>query len=82
VIEAEDFVLEHFDIDLDPHNPGEIRIGMLQLPNASAWRSISGRTSYIIAPDGKIIAGYTKLDPSDHVSQMLAALKDWRAKRR
>ena len=46
VVEAQDFVLEHLDLDLDPRNPGEIRIGLLQLPDAPAWRSISGRTSY------------------------------------
>ena len=54
----------------------------LQLAGVTVPGDLSGRTSYVIAPDGKIIAGYTKLDPSDHVSQMLAALKDWRAKRR
>ena len=46
VIETQDFVLEHLDVDLDPRNPGEIRIATLQLPNAPAWRSITGRTSY------------------------------------
>jgi autotransporter translocation and assembly factor TamB len=46
VLEAQDFVLEHLDVDLDPHNPGEIRIATLQLPNAPAWRGVSGRTSY------------------------------------
>ena len=54
----------------------------LELAGVTVPGDLSGRTSYVIAPDGKIIAGYTKLDPSDHVSQMLAALKDWRAKRR
>jgi len=44
--EQQDFVLEHFDLELDPKNPGELRIGTLQLPNAPAWRSISGRSSY------------------------------------
>ncbi|MEY2490215.1 MAG: translocation and assembly module TamB, partial [Verrucomicrobiota bacterium] len=44
--EKQDFVLEHLDIDLDPRSPGELRIAALQLPNAPAWTSISGRTSY------------------------------------
>ena len=42
----QDFVLEHFDLELDPKNPGELRLATLQLPNAPAWKSISGRTSY------------------------------------
>lgn len=41
-----EFALEHFDLDLDPKNPGELRIARLQLPNGPAWKSISGRTSY------------------------------------
>ena len=46
VMEKQDFVLEHLDADLDPHHPGELRIARLQLPDTSAWTSISGRTSY------------------------------------
>jgi peroxiredoxin len=42
---------------------------------------LSGRTSYVVAPDGKIVFAYTKLDPSEHVSQTLGAVKAWRAKR-
>jgi autotransporter translocation and assembly factor TamB len=42
----QDFVLEHFEINLDPDKSGELRIAKLQLPNAPAWTSISGRTSY------------------------------------
>jgi peroxiredoxin len=52
----------------------------LDLPAAKALGDISGRTSYVIAPDGTVVSAYTKLDPSDHVSQTLAAVKAWRAK--
>lgn len=41
---------------------------------------LSGRTSYVVAPDGKVVFAYTNLDPSDHVTQTLAAVKAWRAK--
>ncbi len=41
---------------------------------------LSGRTSYVVAPDGKVVFAYSNLDPSDHVSQTLAAVKGWRAK--
>jgi autotransporter translocation and assembly factor TamB len=42
----QDFVLEHFDVDLDPKNPSELRIATLQIPNAHAWAKIAARTSY------------------------------------
>ena len=39
----------------------------------------SNRTSFVIAPDGKIIAEYSALDYKDHVGKMMAAVKEWRA---
>lgn len=35
----------------------------------------SDRTSYVISPKGQIIHAYSKLDPTEHVSQTLAAVK-------
>ncbi len=35
----------------------------------------ANRTSYVIAPDGKIAYTYTSLNPSKHVANTLAALK-------
>jgi peroxiredoxin len=40
----------------------------------------SDRTSYVIAPDGKILLAYSDLKPNDHVAQTLAAVKAWRDK--
>jgi peroxiredoxin len=37
------------------------------------------RTSYVIAPDGKIIYSYTNLSPDQHVANTLAAVKQWQA---
>jgi len=39
----------------------------------------SNRTSYVIAPDGKIAYAYSSLDPSQHVANTLAALKALKA---
>lgn len=39
----------------------------------------SDRTSYVIAPNGKVIFVYSNLKPDKHVAQTLAALKTWRA---
>jgi translocation-and-assembly-module (TAM) inner membrane subunit TamB-like protein len=44
--EKPDFVLEHFDLELDPKHPGVLRAATLQLPGADAWRDISAKTSY------------------------------------
>ena len=40
---------------------------------------ISDRTSYVIAPDGKILLSYTDLNPDQHVKNALDAVKSWRA---
>lgn len=40
----------------------------------------SNRTSYVIAPDGKVLLVYSNLNPDDHVAQTLAAVKAWRDK--
>jgi peroxiredoxin Q/BCP len=37
------------------------------------------RTSYVIAPDGKIIYSYTDLKPDLHVANTMAAVKQWKA---
>ena len=39
----------------------------------------SDRTSYVIAPDHKVILAYTAMDPTKHVDQTLNALEAWRA---
>ncbi|GAN87130.1 peroxiredoxin [Komagataeibacter intermedius] len=39
----------------------------------------ASRTSYVIAPDGKVIYAYSALSPKGHVSGTLDALKQWRA---
>lgn len=41
--------------------------------------SMSDRTSYVIAPDGKILMAYSALSPQGHVTKSLAAVKAWRA---
>jgi peroxiredoxin len=56
----------------------DVKIG---IPGAGLMMKMdhpSNRTSFLVAPDGKIIAEYSNLDASKHVATMLAALKDWR----
>lgn len=42
----------------------------------------SDRTSYVIAPNGQILHAYSKLDPTEHVSETLAAVKAYSQKKR
>ena len=57
-----DFVLEHFSLELDPKNPGELRAAILQIPTAEAWRNVSAKTSY--ANKNLVISGLV-LDERD-----------------
>jgi len=43
---------------------------------------LTNRTSYVIAPDGRIIYAYSDLNWSNHVNNTLAAVRAWKAKRR
>ena len=40
---------------------------------------LSNRTSYVIAPDGKILLAYSDFKPDEHVAKTLDAVKAWRA---
>ncbi len=40
------------------------------------------RTSYVIAPDGKIIYAHSEMSPGGHITGTLDAIKVWRAKRK
>ena len=41
-----DFVAEHVDLDLNPRNPGDVRIDKLQLPAGDGWSKIAAQASY------------------------------------
>jgi peroxiredoxin Q/BCP len=41
--------------------------------------AMSDRTSYVIAPDGKVIFAYSAMDPSGHVTGTMDAVKSWAA---
>ena len=40
--------------------------------------SRSNRTSFVIAPNGKVIFEYSAFDPAGHVDKTMAAVKAWR----
>jgi thioredoxin-dependent peroxiredoxin len=41
--------------------------------------TLSNRTSFVIAPSGRIIYAYSAMSPAGHVTGTLAAVKDWDA---
>ena len=45
--QAHDFVLERFDLVLDPASPGEFHMQRLQMIGGQNWSNLSARTSYI-----------------------------------
>ena len=44
-----------------------------------AMLPMSGRISYVISPDDKIIYTYNDLDAAEHVNKTMKAVQDWRA---
>jgi peroxiredoxin len=46
------------------------------------FTSYSSRTSYVIAPDGKIIFAYSALSPDKHVENTMAAVVKWQTEHR
>jgi len=49
---------------------------------SSERANITNRTSYVIAPNGRIIYAYSDLDWRNHVTNTLAAVREWRARQR
>lgn len=42
-------------------------------------QGLSNRTSYVIAPGGRVIAVHSEMSPNDHVAATLAAVREWKA---
>jgi peroxiredoxin len=39
---------------------------------------MTNRTSYVIAPNGRVVHAYSAMSPQKHVSETMAAVKKWR----
>jgi peroxiredoxin Q/BCP len=44
-----------------------------------AMMPMSGRISYVISPDAKILYEYSSMDPADHVKNTMKAVEGWKA---
>jgi peroxiredoxin len=53
----------------------------LKVAGMTVPKELSARTTYVIAPNGKILLAYDDLNPNEHVNQSLAAVKAWKAKK-
>ena len=49
---------------------------------SDARPELTNRTSYVIAPNGRIIYAHSELDWRNHVANTLQAVRDWRARQR
>ena len=58
-------------------SPAVIKAYDVQLPDSAK----SNRTSFVIAPDGRILHAYSALSPVGHVKGSLDAVRAWRARR-
>jgi peroxiredoxin len=54
----------------------DVDYGKLVPINGSAPRQITTRTSYVIAPDGKVVYAHSDPDPAGHITGTLAAVKE------
>jgi peroxiredoxin len=74
VATASSGVVKGYDVALQP---------MKDLPaeQQAKMAGLTSRTSYVIAPDGKILYAFDNLDYRDHVKNTLAAVKQWSAAR-
>ncbi|HEX8384244.1 MAG TPA: peroxiredoxin [Sphingomonas sp.] len=55
--------------------PGVIRGFDVAFPRQIQGRSVSSRTSYVIARDGRVAFVHSDMNPAEHVSTTLAAVK-------
>jgi len=64
-----------FAVAADPH----AAIAKSYDSTLAIYPGYSDRTSYVIAPDDRVILAYSKMSPDQHVAKTLAAVKAWRA---
>ncbi len=59
----------------------DVALGKKVSINGSAPRDITNRTSYVIAPNGKIVFAHSAMEAVPHVARTLAAVREWRARK-
>jgi peroxiredoxin len=64
-----------FAVAADPH----AAIAKSYDSTLAIYPGYSDRTSYVIAPNDRVILAYSKMSPDEHVAKTLGAVKAWRA---
>lgn len=62
-------------------DPGAVVAGQYQNQMQFGGKTWSDRTSYVIAPNGKILLSYTDRNPEAHIARTLAAVTAYTAKK-
>src|SRR5215469_3183488 len=65
-----------FPVAADP----DLKVIKLYGATLPEHETYANRTSYVVAPDGKVIYTYTDMSPDQHVANTLKAIQDWKAK--
>jgi peroxiredoxin len=60
----------------------DVALGREIAVNGGAPRAVTNRTSYVIAPNGKIVYAYSDLAAGEHVANTLKAVRAWKANKR
>ena len=59
-------------------DPGAKIAGEYKTQMEMKGKTLSDRTSYVIAPDGKILLSYTDRNPEAHIQKTMDAVKEYK----
>ena len=59
----------------------DVALGKKVSINGAPPRDITNRTSYVIAPDGRIVFAHSAMEAVPHVAKTLAAVREWKARK-
>ncbi len=60
-------------------DPGAKVAGLYKTQMQMGGTTLSERTSYVIAPDGKILLAYTDMNPQEHIQKTMEAVRQYNA---
>jgi thioredoxin-dependent peroxiredoxin len=63
-------------------DPGAKIAGLYQTQMQMGGKTLSERTSYVIAPNGKILLAYTDMNPQAHIEKTMEAVKQYNASKK
>lgn len=58
----------------------DVALGREIAVNGGPPRAVTNRTSYVIAPDGRVVYAFSDMSAAAHVTNTLDAVRDWRTK--